>query len=89
MAAPSSANAPCRWLVENPEIIKNNWTDPYGFRTHLKQAISLGFSDLEDAMQVVSGLRFNAQCIVTRNLKDYAKSPIKALTPEGVLGLLV
>jgi len=57
--------------------------------THLKQAISLGFSDLEDAMQVVSGLRFNAQCIVTRNLKDYAKSPIKALSPKNLLRLLV
>lgn len=57
--------------------------------THLKQAISLGFSDLEDAMQVVSGLQFNAQCIVTRNLKDYAKSPIKALTPKDLLRLLV
>lgn len=55
---------------------------------HLKQAISLGFSDLEDAMQVVSGLQFNAQCIVTRNLRDYRKSPIRAMTPIDLLAVL-
>ncbi len=56
---------------------------------HLRQAIMLGLSDLEDAMQVVSGLQFNAQCIVTRNLRDYTKSPIKALSPKDLLDLLV
>jgi len=47
----------------------------------MKRALSLGFADLEDAMQVSAALRFGAQIIVTRNLKDYRKSPIKAMSP--------
>jgi predicted nucleic acid-binding protein len=45
------------------------------------QALALNFSDLEDAMQVASALRFGAQTIVTRNTSDYRKSPLKAQTP--------
>jgi len=47
----------------------------------MKRALALGFADLEDAMQVSAALRFGAQIIVTRNLKDYRKSPIKAMSP--------
>jgi predicted nucleic acid-binding protein len=47
----------------------------------MKQALELEFGDLEDAMQAASALLFNAQIIVTRNVSDYRKSPIKALTP--------
>lgn len=51
---------------------------------HMLQALSLKFSDLEDAMQVSSAMEFNAQNIVTRNVRDYKKSPIKACTPANV-----
>lgn len=49
--------------------------------TEMKRAIELGFKDLEDAMQVSAALLFGAQLIVTRNLSDYKKSPIKAVSP--------
>jgi len=47
----------------------------------MKRALGLGFTDLEDAMQTAAALRFEAQIIVTRNLSDYRRSPIKAVRP--------
>jgi len=51
----------------------------------MKQALELGFSDLEDAMQTAAALLFGAQIIVTRNLPDYRRSPIKAACPDDPL----
>jgi predicted nucleic acid-binding protein len=46
-----------------------------------RQALRSPISDLEDAFQVVSAVRFSADRIVTRNLSDYRRSPIVAITP--------
>jgi hypothetical protein len=37
--------------------------------------------DFEDAVQIASALADNLDFIITRNVKDYEKSPVKALTP--------
>lgn len=47
----------------------------------LRDALSLEFKDFEDAMQVAAADLHAAQNIVTRNVKHYKKSPIKAVTP--------
>ncbi len=52
----------------------------------LRYALSLKFKDFEDAMQVAAADTFSAQCIVTRNLKHYKRSPIKALSPQDFMG---
>ena len=44
-------------------------------------AIRLGFPDFEDALQCVCAKKFEADFIVTRNVKDYKLSAIKALSP--------
>ena len=49
--------------------------------TEMKRALGLGLKDLGDAMQVSTALLFGAQLIVTRNLSDYKRSPIKAVPP--------
>jgi predicted nucleic acid-binding protein len=68
-------------LVQEFEIIPTNKTD-------LKKAIELNFSDYEDAIQVASAMRTNKiQYILTRNVKDYHKSPIPVLTPEEFLNM--
>ena len=54
----------------------------------LRMALALPMSDFEDAMQVASALACKAEAIVTRNLKDYRHSPIRALTAEEALSLL-
>jgi predicted nucleic acid-binding protein len=57
-------------------------------REQMQVALDMGFADLEDAMQTSAAMLFGAQLIVTRNIRDYRRSPIKADTPDAVLKLL-
>lgn len=57
-------------------------------RAQMQAALDLRFADLEDATQTAAAMLFGAQLIVTRNTRDYRRSPIKADTPEAVLKLL-
>lgn len=70
-----------RDLLEFAEI-------PRTGREQMQSALEMGFADLEDAMQAAAAMLFGAQLIVTRNLRDYRRSPIKAATPEEVVKLL-
>lgn len=49
---------------------------------HLERAFALGMGDFEDAMQVAAAEAAEAQIIVTRNLADFAASPVRAVSPE-------
>ena len=49
------------------------------------RALDLPMKDLEDAMQAAAALAWGADCIITRNLVDYRKSPIPAVDPEEFL----
>lgn len=51
----------------------------------LKKATNLNFNDYEDAVQSVCASRINADYIVTRNVKDFVGSKVKAVTPEVLL----
>src|SRR5262245_5390278 len=57
---------------------------PAGTR-EAKQALAFPMRDLEDALQAASAAAFDAMFIVTRNSKDYKKSPIPAITPAKFL----
>lgn len=57
-------------------------------REQMLSALDMGFPDLEDAMQVSAAVLFGAQVIVTRNIRDYRRSPIKAMTADEVLKVL-
>lgn len=50
-----------------------------------RDALSLGLSDFEDALQVVAATACQARYIVTRNIRHYRKSPIPAVTPGRLL----
>ena len=50
-----------------------------------RQALRLPVADLEDAFQTVAAMQFGAERIVTRNVKDYRRSPIPAITPKQFL----
>ena len=52
-------------------------------------AASLPMRDFEDAMQVAAARACGAQHIVTRNARDYARSPIPAISPQEALDLLL
>lgn len=48
-------------------------------------AVSLPMADFEDAMQVAAARACGAQHIVTRNVSDFVRSPIPAVTPREAL----
>ncbi|MGB4115706.1 MAG: PIN domain-containing protein [Polaromonas sp.] len=50
-------------------------------------ALQLPMADFEDAMQASAAMACSAQYIITRNVRDFAKSPVPAITPEGFLQL--
>ncbi|MCY4662627.1 MAG: PIN domain-containing protein [Acidobacteria bacterium] len=51
----------------------------------LRYALSLPMADFEDAMQVAAARACGARHIVTRNVRDFARSPIPATTPREAL----
>ncbi len=50
-----------------------------------KKAISSPVSDYEDAVMIETAIQNGADYIVTRDTKDYSKSPIPVLTPDEFL----
>ena len=52
------------------------------------RALQLPMADFEDALQVVAAQACEAKYIITRNVRDFAKSPVAAVTPEKFLALL-
>ena len=48
----------------------------------LGNAAVLHWEDFEDALQSVTAERIGADYIITRNVKDYEESCVKAITPE-------
>ena len=50
-----------------------------------RRAIASDVADYEDAVMVETALRAEVDCIVTRNLRDYAKSTVPVLAPETFL----
>ena len=53
--------------------------------TGLLKAAELVFADYEDAIQSACAARVRADYIVTRNGKDFADSPVPAISPADLL----
>ena len=51
-----------------------------------RAAIHSGFADFEDALQSACAAKFDADYIVTRNVKDYRLSRIEAIAPADFIG---
>ncbi|MCY4388267.1 MAG: PIN domain-containing protein [Desulfurellaceae bacterium] len=51
----------------------------------LRYAVELPMADFEDALQVAAARAGGARYIVTRNVRDYARSPIRAVKPQEAL----
>jgi predicted nucleic acid-binding protein len=49
------------------------------------KALSNGMNDYEDAIQEVCAKKVKADYIITRNVKDFAKSRVKSVSPEEFL----
>jgi len=51
----------------------------------IKQATELNFTDYEDAIQSCQASRLKLDFIITRNIKDYKNSKVKAVNPSELL----
>ena len=51
-------------------------------------ATRLEMTDFEDAMQVAAARACGARFVVTRNTRDFRRSPIPAVTPQEALDAL-
>lgn len=51
----------------------------------LDRAVNMKWKDFEDAVQSAIAEHIHADYIITRNLKDFAKSKVMALTPSELL----
>ena len=53
-----------------------------------RKALTSEVSDYEDAVMIEAAARAEIDCIVTRNLKDYAGAPMPVYSPEQFVELL-
>lgn len=58
------------------------------FAVDCELALSSKTNDYEDAVMIETAKRIGADCIVTRNQKDYTKSEISVYSPEEFLAKL-
>jgi predicted nucleic acid-binding protein len=54
----------------------------------VRRAATFPIRDFEDALQATAALACGADVIATRNVRDYAGSPVRAVTPSALLGEL-
>jgi hypothetical protein len=55
----------------------------------LRRMTRLQMKDCEDAMQVAAAEACGAEVIATRNIRDYARTPLRAATPKTLVSELV
>ena len=72
------------FIVELTSFVSVATTDTEAIR----YAAGLPMEDLEDAMQAAAARACGARHIVTRNVRDYERSPIRAIDPQEALSEL-
>ena len=82
LVAPSRGGLGARdFIVELTRFVAVAATDTEA----VHYAAALPMADFEDALQVAAARACGAQHIVTRNVRDYTRSPIPAITPQEAL----
>ena len=85
LVAPAVGDAAARnFIVDLTRFVAVATTDSEGVR----YAAQLPMADFEDAMQVAAARACGARHIVTRNVRDYERSPIPAVGPQETLDSL-
>jgi hypothetical protein len=56
--------------------------------TVIRKALSLGWKDFEDAMQMAAAVADDIDYLITRNIKDFQSGPVPAIQPAAFLTLL-
>lgn len=56
--------------------------------TVIREAVSLGWKDFEDAVQMASAGAEGVDYLITRNTKDFQSGPVPVIQPAAFLALL-
>ena len=56
--------------------------------TVIRKALSLGWKDFEDAVQMGAATADDIDYLITRNIKDFQSGPVPAIQPAAFLTLL-
>jgi predicted nucleic acid-binding protein len=88
-AVASHSIANCAYLLKNARpflrgLLQLVDVAPVG-KHESQRALDLPMTDLEDALQVAAAESWGADLVVTRNLRDYRRSPVKAISPDEFL----
>ena len=89
---PVSATTDIAYILRKAEDVKGKLLD-FSFMVKLTDVTTKDFAeamktdmpDFEDALLAANAKHNKADCIITRNAKDYVNSPVKAITPAEVL----
>jgi predicted nucleic acid-binding protein len=54
----------------------------------IEQALNLDYPDFEDAVQMISAVQCKADCLVTRNMKDYRPTLLPVMQPVDFMSTL-
>jgi predicted nucleic acid-binding protein len=54
----------------------------------IREALSLGWKDFEDAVQIASAGAEDIDYLITRNIKDFQSGPVPVIQPAALLTLL-
>ena len=78
----------CRDNVRNALVAISQFIDVLDLKSStVVEMLSSEWKDYEDAAQNATAMKAQADCIVTRNKKDFAKSSLPVLTSEELLKL--
>ncbi|MBR0046176.1 MAG: PIN domain-containing protein [Bacteroidaceae bacterium] len=75
-------------IFENIDLLCQMCTPTTVDAAVVKNALESGFTDFEDALQHCSAQTINADCIVTRNSKDFSASEIPVYELEEFIALM-
>ncbi len=89
---PVSATTDIAYILRKAEDVKGKLLD-FSFMVKLTDVTTKDFAeamktdmpDFEDALLAANAKHNKADCIITRNAKDYVNSPVKAITPAEFL----
>jgi hypothetical protein len=56
--------------------------------TVIRKALSLGWTDFEDAVQMAATVGDDIDYLITRNIKDFQNGPVPVIQPAAFLALL-
>lgn len=74
----TTANGAVGWLLRHFEVAGVG-------KSELAAALAAPMDDYEDAVMAEAAVSAGCEAIVTRNVKDFSRAPLRSLTPEEFL----